>query len=137
MGNSSRTHPPLLSRHLTLPNLRYTIFVGVAHTIFFGGPHGVPRKHFLFPFCLSMEFPWIFHGFPIDFPWNSHELQNVSVVIAGTPPGVRKQSRRRQVMQQLADNIKGAETELAQKNVLLTKTQQGTPQEKVQKLWTN
>jgi len=29
------------------------------------------------------------------------------------------------VMQQLADNIKGAETELAQKNSLLTKTQQG------------
>jgi len=29
------------------------------------------------------------------------------------------------VMQQLADNIKGAETELAQKSILLTKTQQG------------
>ena len=74
------------------------------------GTHGVPRKHFLFSVFIihgfSMDFPWnfpwIFHGismdfpcdFPwIDFPWIFHELQNVSVVVAGTSPGVRKQSR--------------------------------------------
>ena len=83
-----------------------------------GGTHGVPRKHFLFfrfyyPWIFhgfSKNYPWIFHGFfhgfsirfsmdfPwIDFPWIFHELQNVSVVVAGTPLGVRKQSRHRQI----------------------------------------
>ena len=88
-------------------------------------PQGSTTK--TFSFCififhgLSMDFPriihgsstdypwivpWFFHGFPIrssmdfpwiDFPWISHELQNVSVVVAGTPLGVRKQSRHRQI----------------------------------------
>ena len=79
------------------------------------GTHGVPRKHVLFPVFiihgfameLSMDFPWFSHGFSIrfsmdvpwiDFPWILHELQNVSVVVAGTPLGVRKQSRHRHVV---------------------------------------
>ena len=72
------------------------------------GPHGDPwstTETFPFvPFLLSIDFPWFFHGFSmrfsmdfpwIDFPWIFHELQNVSVVVSGTPPGVRKQSRHR------------------------------------------
>ena len=39
-----------------------------------------------------MEFP------SMDYPWIFHELQNVSVVVAGTPLGVRKQSRHRHMM---------------------------------------
>ena len=35
--------------------------LGVAHTIFFGGPHGVPRKHLYFSV-------FIIHGFPMDVP---------------------------------------------------------------------
>ena len=59
-----------------------------------------------------MDFTWIPHGmshvfsmvFPFDFPWISHgsifnELQNVSVVVAGTPLGVRKQSRHRHILE--------------------------------------
>ena len=80
------------------------------------GPHGDPMEYHgsisFFPFWLSMDFhgfpmefpmafPWffhsIFHGFSMDwcsmnFPW----ITNVSVVVSGTPPGVRKQSRHRQ-----------------------------------------
>ena len=41
MGNNYGTHPPLLSRHLTLQNLRNTIFLGVAHTIFLGVAHTI------------------------------------------------------------------------------------------------
>ena len=59
-------------------------FPWISHWVFHGFSNG---------FCIRfpMDFPWI------DFPWFFHELQNVSVVVAGTPPGVRKQSRHRHI----------------------------------------
>ena len=59
-------------------------FPWISHRFFHGFSHG---------FCIgfSMDFPWI------DFPWFVHELQNVSLVVSGTPPGVRKQSRHRHI----------------------------------------
>ena len=60
-------------------------FSWISHWVFHGFSHG---------FCIgfSMDFPWI------DFPWFVHELQNVSLVVSGTPPGVRKQSRHRHML---------------------------------------
>ena len=59
-------------------------FPWISHWVSHGFSHG---------FCIgfSMDFPWI------DFPWFVHELQNVSLVVSGTPPGVRKQSRHRHI----------------------------------------
>ncbi len=87
------------------------------------GPHGDPMEYHgiisFFPFLLSMDFPWIFHGifhglsmdfqwifhhglsmdFPsMDYPCFLHELQNVSVVVAGTPLGVKTQTRPRHLL---------------------------------------
>ena len=41
--------------------------LGVAHTIFFWGCMEYQGNISFFPFLWSMDFPWIFHGFPIEF----------------------------------------------------------------------
>ena len=81
--------------------------------------HGnISFSRFYYPWIIhgfSKNYPWIIHGFSmdfsmdfpfdfpwIDFPWIFHELQNVSVVVAGTPLGVRKQSRHRQMLRDYA-----------------------------------
>ena len=89
------------------------------------GPHGPPWGPMeyhgnisFFPFLLSMDYLWISKNYPLDFsidfsmvfpsmdyPWIFHELQNVSVVVAGTPLGVRKQSRHRHIVEGTTHNF--------------------------------
>ena len=101
MGHHSWTHPPLLSRHLTLQNLRKAheinfgsgahdicwvwrtrYVLGVAHAIFFG-PHGDPCEPMgthdsswgpMGPHGDPMEYHGNVSFFRFYYPWISHGL---------------------------------------------------------------